>query len=107
MTEEFRSPCINQAEPGLFSTLHNLFIDITELLADLLKKQPKETDGIDSVVVVDNVPKVGSERMEKLQNVLRKIFGKFGKIQTEHMPMDDGKTKGYILFVIVKSFMNR
>ena len=66
-----------------------------ELLDDLLRKKPKETDGIDSVLVIDNVPMVGQERLEKLQNVIRKIFSKFGKIQTEHYPKDeDGKTKG-------------
>ncbi|KAK2161522.1 hypothetical protein LSH36_115g06038 [Paralvinella palmiformis] len=71
-------------------------IDEEELLGDLLKKRPKESDGIDSVIVVDNVPQVGPERLEKLQNVLRKIFSKFGKIVTEHYPKEDGKTKGYI-----------
>ncbi len=66
-----------------------------ELLSDLLKKRPKETDGIESVIVVDNVPCVGADRLEKLQNVIRKIFSKFGKIQTEHYPMtEEKKTKG-------------
>ena len=72
-----------------------IFVHFAELLGDLLKKKPKETDGIESVIVVDNVPQVGQERVEKLQNVVRKIFSKFGKIQTEHYPMsDEGKTKG-------------
>ncbi|ELT99648.1 hypothetical protein CAPTEDRAFT_163351 [Capitella teleta] len=72
-------------------------IDDEELLGDLLKRRPKETDGIESVIVVDNVPCVGAERLDKLQNVIRKIFNKFGKIQTEHFPKEsDGKTKGYI-----------
>ena len=66
----------------------------TELVADVLKERPTEYDGFDSVIVVDNVPKVGPERLEKLQNVVRKIFQKFGKIRTEHYPMHDGKTSG-------------
>lgn len=69
---------------------------IPDLLGDLLRKRPKESDGIDSVVVVDNVPKVGPEKMEKLQSVIRKMFNKFGKIQNEHMPTENGKTKGYV-----------
>ena len=78
-----------------FAFVEVLFVHFVELLGDLLKKKPKETDGIESVIVVDNVPQVGQERVEKLQNVVRKIFSKFGKIQTEHYPMsDDGKTKG-------------
>ena len=72
---------------------------LSELLGDLLKKKPKETDGIDSVIVVDNVPVVGEDRLEKLQNVIRKIFSKFGKIQTEYFPQENGKTKGFVNFI--------
>jgi len=71
-----------------------------ELLGDILKKKPKEEFGIDSYIVVDNVPSVGADRLEKLQNVIRKIFSKFGPIENEHYPMEgegaDAKTKGYI-----------
>ena len=68
---------------------------VTELLGDLLKKKPKETDGIDSVIVVDNIPCVNATRLEKLQNVIRKIFNKFGKITNELYPKkENGDTKG-------------
>lgn len=66
----------------------------TELLGDLLSEKPQEADGIDSVVVVDNVPQVGPERLEKLKNVIHKIFSKFGKITTEFYPETEGLTKG-------------
>lgn len=65
-----------------------------ELLGDVLKDQPQEADGIDSVIVVDNVPQVGPDRLEKLKNVIHKIFSKFGKIINEFYPEADGKTKG-------------
>lgn len=61
----------------------------------MLKSRPKPTDGIDSVIVVDNVPEVGPERLEKLQNVIRKLFSKFGNVVNEFYPEKDGKTKGY------------
>jgi len=69
-----------------------------ELVSDILDKRPKEYTGIDTCIVVDNVPQVGIDRLEKLQNVLRKIFSKYGKIQTEHYPKDDESenTKGYV-----------
>lgn len=67
----------------------------SELLGDILREKPQEADGIDSVVVVDNVPQVGPERLEKLKNVIHKIFSKFGKITTEFYPEADGMTKGY------------
>jgi len=94
-----------EEEPN-FSDSEDYVDDVTdeELLGDLLKKKPRETDGIDSVVVVDCVPEVGPERLEKLQNVIRKIFNKFGRIQNEHYPLaEDGKTKGYIFLEYTSS----
>ena len=49
------------------------------------------------MIVVDGVPVVGGDRVEKLKNVIRKIYGKFGKLVNEHYPMEEnGSTKGYI-----------
>ncbi|XP_074648217.1 eukaryotic translation initiation factor 3 subunit B-like [Tubulanus polymorphus] len=81
-----------------FSDPDDFIDDVTdeELLGDLLKSKPKETDGIDSVIVVDNIPKVGSDRKDKLKNVIRKIYQQFGKLVTEHYPEENGMTKGYI-----------
>ncbi|XP_075421716.1 eukaryotic translation initiation factor 3 subunit B [Ascaphus truei] len=67
-----------------------------ELLGDLLKDCPQEADGIDSVIVVDNVPQVGPDRLEKLKNVIHKIFSSFGKITNDYYPEKDGVTSGYI-----------
>jgi len=79
-------------------------INDEELLGDLLRQKPKETDGVESVIVVDGVPVVGSERVEKLKNVIRKIFKEFGNIINECYPVtEEGKTKGYIFL----EFSNR
>ncbi|KAA0706417.1 Eukaryotic translation initiation factor 3 subunit B [Triplophysa tibetana] len=87
----------DEEEPS-FSDPEDFVEDISdqELLGDVLKDQPQEADGIDSVIVVDNVPQVGQDRLEKLKNVIQKIFSKFGKITNEFYPDTDGKTKGYI-----------
>lgn len=62
-----------------------------------MRQKPKETDGVESVIVVDGVPQVGPERLEKLQSVINKIFGKFGSIVNEYYPKNEnGQTKGYI-----------
>ena len=54
-----------------------------------------EIQGTDCIIVVDNVPTIPPDRLEKLKNVIRKVFSKFGKIVTEHYPLDDnGLTKG-------------
>ena len=66
-----------------------------DLIGDLIRQRPKETDGVESIVVVDGVPQVGADRIEKLQNVLRKLFQKFGNIKNEFYPLNaDGSTKG-------------
>ncbi|KTG05042.1 hypothetical protein cypCar_00004731 [Cyprinus carpio] len=86
-----------EEEPS-FSDPEDFVDDISdqELLGDVLRDKPQEADGIDSVVVVDNVPQVGPDRLEKLKNVIQKIFSKFGKITNDFYPVADGKTKGYI-----------
>ena len=55
---------------------------------------PQESDGVNSVIVVDGIPCVGAERTDKLKNVIRKVYSKFGKLVHEHYPVDEeGNTK--------------
>ncbi|TEA41315.1 hypothetical protein DBR06_SOUSAS9810138 [Sousa chinensis] len=86
------------ADEPSFSDPEDFVEDVSEeeLLGDVLKDRPQEADGIDSVIVVDNVPQVGPDRLEKLKNVIHKIFSKFGKITNDFYPEEDGRTKGYI-----------
>ncbi len=70
-----------------------------ELLGDLLKDRPVEETGVENIIVVDNAPKVGPDRMGKLKGVLTKVFGRFGKIVREHYPTDENEVfKGYELY---------
>ena len=66
-----------------------------ELVGDLLEQRPKESDSLDTVIIVDNVPSVGPDRLEKLKNIIRKVFSKFGTVVNEFYPEENGKTKGY------------
>ena len=66
----------------------------TELVGDVLREAPRKTDSLDSIIVVDNVPIVGPDRLDKLKNVIRKIFTKIGKIISEYYPEENGQTKG-------------
>ncbi|XP_076459430.1 eukaryotic translation initiation factor 3 subunit B-like [Babylonia areolata] len=86
-----------EEEPD-FNDPEDFVDDVTdeELLGDFLKKKPKATDGIDNVIVVDNIPQVGPERLEKLRNVIKKLYSKFGKVVNDHYPTEDDKTKGYM-----------
>nr|XP_036279940.1 eukaryotic translation initiation factor 3 subunit B isoform X1 [Pipistrellus kuhlii]XP_036279941.1 eukaryotic translation initiation factor 3 subunit B isoform X1 [Pipistrellus kuhlii]KAF6346441.1 eukaryotic translation initiation factor 3 subunit B [Pipistrellus kuhlii] len=86
------------ADEPSFSDPEDFVDDVSEeeLLGDVLKDRPQEADGIDSVIVVDSVPQVGPDRLDKLRNVIHKIFSKFGKITNDFYPEEEGKTKGYI-----------
>jgi hypothetical protein len=63
------------------------------------EEETLETDtGFGNVIIVDNLPVVAFEKYEKLEGVIRKIFGQIGVITTNGllMPRDEsGKTKGY------------
>ncbi|KAJ3157787.1 Translation initiation factor 3 subunit b [Geranomyces variabilis] len=54
--------------------------------------------GFETVVVVDNTPKVGEEKKDRLLSAIKKIFKDIGVIKTIHMPMDSttGQSKGYV-----------
>lgn len=60
-----------------------------------MKTRPQETDGVESVIVVDGIPIVSTERFEKLRNVVSKLFSKVGEIVNECYPKTpEGNTKG-------------
>merc|ERR1712212_382169 len=71
-------------------------IDDEDLVGDILEQRPKESDSTDTVIIVDNIPVVGPDRIEKLKNIIRKVFSKFGDVVNEYYPEKDGKTTGYI-----------
>lgn len=76
-----------------------------ELLKDVLAKKPRETDGFESVIIVDGVPQVGPDRLEKLKNVIKKIFSAVGTIVSEYLALDAaGHTKGWALDLHVISY---
>ncbi len=61
-----------------------------------MKEKPVEETGVEKIIVVDNAPKVGPDRMSKLETVLKKVFGRFGEIVDEYYPKDEnGVFKGY------------
>ncbi len=59
-------------------------VDDSVLMPDLLRQRPKESDGVDNVILVDGIPAVGAERLEKLKSVLRKIFSKVNTFLSMH-----------------------
>ena len=67
------------------------------MVGDILEQRPKESDSLDTVIIVDNVPIVGPDRLEKLKSMIQKVFSSFGTIVNEYYPEENGKTKGYNL----------
>ena len=72
----------------------NFCYQFLELVGDILEQRPKESDSLDNVIIVDNVPVVGPDRLEKLKTIIRKVFSKFGNVVNEFYPEENGKTKG-------------
>lgn len=67
---------------------------------DVIESENLELDsGFENVIVVDNLPVVGSDKFDKLEGVIRKIFGQIGVIKEKGlwMPMnpETQKTHGY------------
>eukprot|EP01136_Pigoraptor_vietnamica_P027141 Opistho-1_new@83101 len=72
--------------------------DDEALIRDLKAGEPKFEDGVECIVVVDNVPKVTPDKEAKLISVLSKIFSQFGELREEgiHLPRDEsGMGKGF------------
>lgn len=64
-------------------------------MPDLIEQKPKETDGVESIIIVDGAPQVEPERLAKLDTVINKVFGKFGNVVNIHYPKhENGTTKG-------------
>jgi len=79
-----------------FELLINHLVLFAELCGDILRLRPKESDGVENVIVVDGIPQVGDDRLEKLKVVIRKTFTKFGNIVSDEFPTgEDGVSKGY------------
>jgi len=73
---------------------------ILELMSDMLGQRPEEDTSLDNIIVVDNAPIVGPDRLSKLKAVLKKIFQRFGDIVTEFYPVNENdETKGYVVIL--------
>ena len=74
-----------------------IYLYCLDLLADILQDKPVEDKSLNNIIVVDNAPKVGPDRLERLKSVLNKIFSKFGDIVTEYYPLDENNVfKGLV-----------
>ena len=56
--------------------------------------EPRLDKSIDKIIVIDNIPKVGQDKKEKLKNILNKLLQSYGTIVNQYFPEDNGVTKG-------------
>ena len=69
---------------------------LAAIVADILVQRPKPKDTVDNIICVNHVPIIPEEKYSKLEAVIKKTFGKVGKVLDIHMPMDEkDMTKGF------------
>lgn len=68
-----------------------------DLLPELMSKEPRLEISTAKVIVIDNIPKVGIEKKDKLKNILTKLLVNYGKIINEFYPETEASIlKGYM-----------
>lgn len=61
-----------------------------------MSKEPRLDIATEKAIVIDNIPKVGTDKKEKLKNILNKLVTTYGKIQNEYYPEgENGILNGY------------
>lgn len=62
-----------------------------------MAQEPRLDEAHDRIICVDNIPKVGTDKKDKLKSILQKLLTSYGRIVNEHYPeSDDGVLKGYL-----------
>jgi len=65
-------------------------ITVNELLPEIMQQEPRLSNELESqAIVIDGLPKVTSDRLEKLQGFILKVFGKYGVIKSYNFPVDE------------------
>ena len=78
---------------------------MVELLPELMSKEPRLEISTGKVIVVDNIPKVGVDKKEKLKTILNKLLINYGKITHEEYPEGENAVlKGYQILKFFEFF---
>jgi hypothetical protein len=108
----FRTMKMNQHLTLLMMTMDRIFLMMVAVLTckknligflffclvlcpELMAERPQEHESLNNIIVVDNLPKVDEQKLDKLKAVISKVYSKFGVCRNEYYPLDkEGKTKG-------------
>ena len=62
-----------------------------------MAQEPRLELSLQKLLVIDNIPKVGTDKKDKLKKILSGLISTYGKIVSEHYPEDESQVlKGYI-----------
>ncbi|XP_075263458.1 eukaryotic translation initiation factor 3 subunit B-like [Convolutriloba macropyga] len=89
---------INELDDHAFSDPEDFVDDINdeELLQEFYARKPTERDLHENVIIVDNVPQVPPEKLEKLKNYAGKTFKAYGDVLDIFFPQgENNMTKGF------------
>lgn len=66
-------------------------------------KEPRLDRSVDKIIIVDNIPKVGTDKKDKLRKILTNLLNNYGKIINEYYPEDESQLlKGLEKFFFFK-----
>ena len=51
-----------------------------------MAKEPRLEISTEKAIVIDNIPKVGTDKKDKLKNVLTKLITNYGRVINEYYP---------------------
>lgn len=62
-----------------------------------MAQEPRLERSLQKLIVIDNIPKVGTEKKDKLKKILSNLVTGYGKIVSEYYPEDETQTlKGLV-----------
>jgi hypothetical protein len=51
-----------------------------------MAKEPRLEESTEKIIVIDNIPKVGTDKKDKLKKILQNLLSTYGKITSEYHP---------------------
>jgi translation initiation factor 3 subunit B len=98
----------NEDEPS-FSDDEDYIDQITneELLPELMATEPRKDESIDKIIVIDNIPKVGQDKKEKLKQIINKLLQSYGTIVNQYFPEDNGVTIGLVFLSLSLNYQKK
>jgi hypothetical protein len=69
--------------------------------------EPRKDESIDKIIVIDNIPKVGQDKKEKLKQIINKLLQSYGTIVNQYFPEDNGVTIGLVFLSLSLNYQKK